>query len=95
LKKKKIIPVTKKAVHFNIATRETYPQILWEMVMDPLGSRKHTLVTTNTDHHPITAKLLSTTVHAQFFTRIKYCYCILLSAKYITCLLLKMQCSLV
>jgi len=53
-----IIPVTKKSVNFNIPTREMYPRILWGMVMDPLGSRQHTTVTINIDHHPIMAKLL-------------------------------------
>jgi hypothetical protein len=33
----------KKKVNFKVAMTELYPQIIWELVADPLGSAEHTL----------------------------------------------------
>jgi hypothetical protein len=39
----------KKIVNFKLAVKEMYPQILWELVVDPLGSAGQTLGTTALD----------------------------------------------
>jgi hypothetical protein len=47
--KSRIIPLTKKSVHFKVAITEMYPRMPWQLVADPLGSAEHTLVTSGLD----------------------------------------------
>jgi hypothetical protein len=39
-------PLKREYANFRVAITETYPQILWELVIDSFGSAEHSLGTT-------------------------------------------------